>query len=256
MKNNFLSSIATIPLMVAGVVAGTNVANGATLGSRIDFYGFVFGSSNQFDYIDYSTSPLAPSPNVLGNFKVNDATGSFAPVLANPSQLGTIRDVHQGISSGLITQSGPLFDGSDDPSLYVSDFISLTIPNLVDFSFDLKTVDRTVAIDPNSPNPLNPFILSISSILTGTLTDFITNEVQEAVVTFDPNVPSGIPISLLTPDTFLGPIVYNASLEVVSKSVPEPDFNGSLVLLGGLGFSFILSKGKSYTKLNHVGDRS
>ncbi|WP_424100501.1 hypothetical protein [Moorena producens] len=254
MKNKFLSSIATIPLMVAGVVAGTNVANGATLGSRIDFSGFVFGSSNQFDYID--SSVLNSNPNVDGNFQVINATGSFAPALENPSQLGTIRDVHQGISSGLITQSGPLFDGSDDPSLYLSDFISLTIPNLVDFSFELETVDRTVAIDPNSSNPLDPFILSISSILTGTLTDFITNEVQEAVVTFAPNVPSGIPISVLTPDTFLGPIVYDASLEVVSKSVPEPDFKASLVLLGGLGFSFILSKRKSYTKLNHVGDRS
>lgn len=238
MKLKFLSTMATIPLIVTSVVTNSSMAKGATVGSRIDFSGYVFGSSNQFDYIDASN--LVPNPNVLGNFQVDNATGSFATALMNPSQLGAIRDVHEGISNGLITQSGPLFHGSNDPSLYVSDFLSLTIPNFVNFSFELHTVDRRVVLDPNSPNPLDPLILSISSDLTGTLTDFITNEVQAAVVHFAPNVPPGLPASLLTPDNFLGPIVYNASLQVVA--VPEPLSNTGLALLGGLGLSLILKK--------------
>jgi hypothetical protein len=238
MKTKLLSTIATIPLVVTSLVTNCNIAKGATVGSRIDFSGYVFGSSNQFDYID--SSNLVPNPNVLGNFQVNNATGSFAPALMNPSKLGAIRDVHEGISNGLITQSSPFFNGSNNPSLYVSDFLSLTIPNLVKFSFELQTVNRKVVLDPNSPDPLDPLILSISSDLTGVLTDFITNEVQAAVVHFAPNVPPGIPVSLLTPDNFLGPIVYNASLQVVA--VPEPLSNTGLALLGGLGLSLILKK--------------
>jgi hypothetical protein len=238
MKLKFLSAMATIPLVLTSVLTNSSIAKGATVGSLIDFSGYVFGSSNQFDYID--SSNLVPNPNVLGNFQVNNATGSFAPALMNPSQLGAIRDVHEGISNGLITQSSPLFNGSNNPSLYVSDFLSLTIPNLVKFSFELQTVNRKVVLDPNSPNPLDPLILSISSDLTGILTDFITNEVQAAVVHFAPNVPPGLPASLLTPDNFLGPIVYNASLQVVA--VPEPLSNTGLALLGGLGLSLILKK--------------
>jgi hypothetical protein len=241
MKTKLLSAIATIPLIVTSVAINSSIAKGATVGSRIDFSGYVFGSSNQFDYIDASN--LVSNPNVLGNFQVDNATGSFAPALTNPSQLGAIRDVHEGISNGLITQSGPLFHGSNDPSLYVSDFLSLTIPNFVNFSFELHTVDRRVVLDPNSPNPLDPSILSISSDLTGTLTDFITNEVQPAVVRFVPNVPPGLYASQLTPNNFLGPILYNSSLQVVS--VPEPSSNAGLALTGVLVLSLILKKRSS-----------
>jgi hypothetical protein len=237
MKTTLLSSLISI-----SVLATTGVANAATIGSQIQFSGFVFGSANQFDYID--SSVLLPSPNVLGNFIVTQASGSFAPALAHPLHLGKIRDVHEGISSGLITQSSPLFDGSNDPNLYVNDFISLSIPNLVDFSFNLETVKRVVEIDPNSPNPLDPLILKISSLLTGTLTDFITNEVQAAVGTFVPNIPpSVIPVSQLTPDSFLGPIAYQGSLRVVS--VPESSSNAGLALIAGVGFTFMLRKKQS-----------
>lgn len=229
MKATLFGSIATF-----GLIAGTSVASTATVGSRIDFLGYVFGSSNQLDYID--SSDLIPNPNALGNFQVLDATGSFAPALTNPLQLGKIRDISAGISSGVITQSGPLFNGSDDPNLYVSDFLSLTIPNLVDFSFELKTIDRVVLVDPNSPNPSDPFIRSISSTLTGTLTNFITDEIQAAEATFVPNVPSNIPISLLNPDTVLGPIAYEGSLKVTS--VPESNSGAILMLLGGFGVLF------------------
>ena len=195
--------------------------NKTTVGSRIDFSGSVFGSSNQFDYINFSST--TPNPNELGSFQVNDATKTFAPILANTSQLGLIRDIHEGISSGLITQSAPLFDGSDNPSLYVSDFLSLTIPNSVNFSFDVKTIDRTVRTDPNSPDPSNPTILDVSSIITGSITDFTTGEVQEAIVVFNPDIPSGVLVNQLTPDNFLGPISYNASLQVVDDTYAVSD---------------------------------
>ncbi|WP_293106071.1 hypothetical protein [Moorena sp. SIOASIH] len=242
MKNKLLSSMATIPLIVAGIVTGTNVANGATLGSRIEFSGYVFGSLNQMDYIDLSASPLAPSPNVLGNFQVNDATGSFAPALTNPSRLGTIRDFTEGNTSGIINQTGPVLDSSDHPAFYISDFIRLNVPGLVNFTFQLETVDRTVGIDPNSPNPADPLITGISGTLTGTLTDLITNEVQAAVGTFVPNFPAGITISQFTPDNFLGPASFNGSLEVVSAptSIPEPRTNAGLALFGFLGLGYMV----------------
>ncbi len=236
MKAKLFGSIATFSL-----VASTSVASAAEIGSRIDFSGYVFGTSNQLDYID--SSDLTPNPNALGNFQVLDATGSFAPALTNPSQLGEIRDFSAGISLGAITQSGPLFDGSDNPSLYLSDFLSLTIPNLVNFSFELQTLERTVLVDPNSPDPSDPLISSISSTLTGTLTDFITDENQAAVATFAPNVPPNVPISLLNPDTLLGPTVYEGSLQVIS--VPESTPGAVLVLLGGFCFGIISGKSKS-----------
>lgn len=239
MKTKIFSSIATIPLIMAGIVTNANVVSAATIGSRIDFSGFVFGSSNQLDYID--SSVLIPNPNVPGNFTINNATGSFAPALGKQ---GTILDVHEGYSLGLITQSGPLFNGSDNPNLYVNDFLSFNVPSLVNFSFQLKTVDRVVAIDPNSPNPLDPLILSFSSILRGTLIDSITNEVQTAVATFVPQIPpSVIPLSQLTPDNFLGPVVYHGSLRVVS--VPESNSNAGLALVVGIGFTFMLRKKQS-----------
>lgn len=188
--------------------------------SRLEFSGYVFGSSNQFDYVD---SSLIPSPNNVGNFKVNYATGAFTPALTNILQIGTIRDFHEGNSSGLITQSAPLFDGSDDPSLYVSDLIGLSIPNYADFSFELQTISRTVKTEPNPSNPENPFILDISSILTGTIINYTTGEVGEAIAFFNPNVPSGVSINQLTPDTFLGPISYDATLQVVDENYEVSD---------------------------------
>ncbi len=238
MKITIISSIATIPLILSGVVTNTNMASAATIGSSINFSGFVFGSSNQLDYIDSSNLPN-PNPNLPGDFTVTNATGSFA---AGLGQQGTILDVHEGNSSGLITQLGPLFNGFDDPNLYVADFLTLDVPGLVNFSFQLETVDRTVAIDPNSPDPLDPLILIFSSILTGTLTDLITNEVQYAVATFVPQIPpSVIPISQLTPDNFLGPVMYNGSLQVVP--VPESSSSAGLALVAGLGFTLIRRKG-------------
>ncbi|XHR82474.1 MAG: hypothetical protein ACFKPT_30785 [Gloeotrichia echinulata GP01] len=245
MKINILSSIATIC-----VIASTGVANAATLGSRIDFSGLAFGSRNQMDYIDPFTYPLAPSPNVLGKFQVNDATGSFAPALANSSQLGTIRDFTEGNTPGVITQIGPVFDTSDNPAFYVADFLSFNIPSLLNFSFQLEIVDRTVAIDPNSPNPFDPLITGISASFTGTLTDLITNEVQDAVGIFTPNFPSGIPLSQFTTDNFFGPAFFNGSLEVVSAPtpVPEPSTNASsLALLGFLSLTHLLKTQKLTT---------
>lgn len=58
MKIKILSLMATI-----GAIAfcgATGVANAATVGSRIEFSGYAFGSTNQMDYIDPFASPLTP----------------------------------------------------------------------------------------------------------------------------------------------------------------------------------------------------
>ena len=68
MKTRLLSSIATIPLVVIGMVTSPSIAKGATVGSRIDFSGYVFGSSNQLDYIDASN--LVPNPMFWEIFKL------------------------------------------------------------------------------------------------------------------------------------------------------------------------------------------
>lgn len=238
-----LNLLAKVPLFVAGVLTGTLSVSAATIGSSIDFSGYVFGSSNQFDYIDSANFPLVPNPNVDGSFQVINATGSFAPALTVPSSFGIIRDTHEGISSGLITRSGPLFNGTNNPNLFVPNFLRLTVSSSVDFSFQLETVLRVVEIDPNS-DPLDPSILKISSTLTGTLTDSVTNEVQAAVGTFLPNIPLGIKLSQLSPDNFLGPVLYDGSLQVVSEpiSVPEPSTSASLALFGLLMLGYGLKK--------------
>ncbi|MFM2380366.1 MAG: hypothetical protein RLZZ143_2948 [Cyanobacteriota bacterium] len=236
MKTKLLSAIATIPLVVTGMVTSPSIAKGATVGSRLDFSGNVFGSLNQMDYIDSTTSPLTASPNILGNFQVDNATGFFAPVLMNPSQLGAIRDFTEGNTSGIITQIGPVLNGSDNPVFYIPDFISLNNAGLVNFTFQLETVNRIITIDPNSPNPLDPLINGISANINGTLTDLITNEVHAAVGTFNPNFPAGISVSQFTTNNFLGPVTFNASLQIIS--VPEPNSNVSLAILGILGIGY------------------
>ncbi|MDZ8264211.1 hypothetical protein [Nostoc sp. ChiQUE01b] len=255
MKAKLLSPMATIPLIVAGVVTGTSIANAATVGSRIDFSGYVFASSNQFDYVESSGLSLSPNPNLDGSFQVLDASSSFAPALTFPSQFGIIHDIHEGIASGLITQSSPLFNGSDNPDFYVQNFLRLTTPGLVDFRFQLETVKRVAEIDPNS-DPLDPSILKISSSLTGTLTDLITNEVQAAVGSFVPNIPPGLKLSQLTPNDFLGPVLYNGSLQVVSKPtpqvVPEPTANAGLTLFGVFAVGYRLNKRKKLTQARKV----
>lgn len=227
MKVKILSSIATIPLALAGVVLNAAMANAATIGSRFDFSGSVFGSNNQFDFIDSST--LVPTPNKLGNFQVNSATGSFAPALESPSQLGEIRDIRKGFTTGLIDQAGPLFDGSNNPNLFVSDFLRINVPNSINFSFQLETVDRSAVLNPNSPDPLDPLVESFSSLITGTLTDLTTNEMQLAVGSLAPSIPANtIPISQF--NNFFGPVVYNGTLEVAS--VPEPNnFSAAFAVL-------------------------
>ena len=244
MTTKLLHSMATIPLIVAGVVTSTSFVNAATIGSTINFSGYVFGSSTQFDYVDSSTFPVISNPNVDGSFQVLDASGSFSPALTFPSQFGTIRDVHQGSSSGLIMQSGPLFNGSDNPNFYVPNFLSLTTSNSVNFTFQLETINRVAEIDPNS-DPLDPSILNISSRLTGTLTDLETNEVQTAVGSFIPNIPPGIKLSQFTPDNFLGPVPYNGSLQVV----PEPTTNAGLALFSVFCVGYAVSKRKKLKKL-------
>ena len=169
MTTKLLHSMATIPLIVASVATSTSLANAATIGSSIDFSGYVFGSLTQMDYVDPSV-PLLPSPNVDGSFQVFNATSSFASALTATLSIGTIRDFSQGISPGIIAQAGPVLNGSDNPDFYVPNFLNLTTSNSVNFTFQLETVERTVALDPNS-DPLDPSILSISAILTGTLTD-------------------------------------------------------------------------------------
>ncbi len=234
-------------MVTIGVIASTGVVNAAMVGSRIEFSGYAFGSTNQMDYIDPFAFPLAPSPNVLGKFEINDASGFFAPAL-NSSQLGNIRDFTEGNTSGIITQIGPVFDTSDNPDFYVADFLSLNIPSLVNFSFSLETVDRTVSIDPNSPNPLDPLITGISASFTGTLTDLITNEVQAAIGNFNPNFPSGVPLSQFTTDNFFGPAFFDGSLEIVSAPtptpIPESGTSTSLALLGFFGLGGLLNTKK------------
>lgn len=181
-------SITTIPIVVAGIMTGVSVTDAATVGSSIVFSGSVFGSLTQMDYIDPAIAPLAPSPNVEGSFQVLDATGSFSPALTVPASIGTIRDFSSGGFPGVITRAGPFLNGSDDPNFYIPNFLRLTVPGSVDFTFRLETVIRSVVIDPNS-DPLDPTISSISATLTGTVTDLITNEVQAAVGTFIPEIP-------------------------------------------------------------------
>ncbi|MBD2533635.1 hypothetical protein H6G97_30425 [Nostoc flagelliforme FACHB-838] len=248
MTAKLLSLMATIPLIVAGVVTGTSIANAATVGSRIDFSGYAFGSLTQMEYIDSSLLPLVSSPNVDGSFQVLDATGSFASALTDSRSIGTIRDFNAAGLPGIIAQAGPVLNGSDNPDFYVPNFLRLNVPGLVNFTFQLETANRTVTIDPNSPDPSDPFITSISASLTGTLTDLITNEVQAAVGTFVPHFPPGINLSQFTPNNFFGPASYDGSLQVVSKPtpqvVPEPTANAGLALFGVFAVGYKLNKRK------------
>lgn len=102
MKAKLLSSKARIPLIVAGVVTSTSLANAATIGSSINFSSYVFGSSTQFDYVDSSALPVTPNPNMDGIFQVLDASSSFTPALTFPSQFRTIRDLREGSTPGII----------------------------------------------------------------------------------------------------------------------------------------------------------
>lgn len=258
MAAKLLSSIATIPLIVGGIVTSTSIASAATIGSSINFSGYVFGSSTQLDYVDFSALPAIANPNVDGSFQVFNASGSFAPAFTFPSQFGTIRDIREGIIPGLITQSSPLFNGSDNPDLYVQDFLRLAT-GLVDFRFQLETLKRVAEIDPNS-DPSDPSILRISSTVTGTLTDLMTNEVQAAVGSFVPNIPPGIKLSQYTPDTLLGPVRYDGSLEVVSEgrpqAVPEPTTHAGSALFGVCCICYGLNKRKKLTQVKLLGSKS
>lgn len=244
MITKLFSALTTISLIIAGVVTRTSFVNAATIGSSINFSGYVFGSSEQLDYIDSSAFPVSPNPNMDGSFQVLNATGSFAAALTNPPQFGTIRDLREGSSPGIIMQASPLFNSSDNPDFYVPNFLQLNVPELVNFKFQLETVNRTVAIAPDS-NPYDPFILGISASLTGTLTDLETNEVQPAVGSIIPNIPPNTKLSQFTPNDFLGPATYTGSLQVV----PEPTTNAGLALFGVFFLSYAANKRKKLTQV-------
>jgi hypothetical protein len=260
MKPNLIDLKTTIPLVVVIVATSTSLANAATIGSSISFSGYAFGSSTQMDYVNSSTLPLTPSPNVNGSFKVVDASGSFTPALTFPPQSGTLRDFIEGNSpSGVIVQTGPVLNGSNNPIFYVPDFISVNVPGSVNFTFRLETANRTVAFDPNS-DPSDPMISKMSVTLTGTLTDLLNNEVQAAVGTFNPNIPPNVKLSQFTPTDFLGPGSFNGSLQVVSaptpQAVPEPTTNASGALFGVFAVGYAVNKRKKLTQVKLPGSKS
>lgn len=250
MNLKLLTPFVTAPLVVSSVVSSCGFTYAATIGSSIDFTGYAYGTSNQMDYIDPSVLPLEPSPNANGAFQVIDASGSFASALMFPSITGDIRDFAQGTSMGLITQNGPILDGSNISAFYLPDFLRLNVPGSVNFTFQLETGNRTVVLDPAS-DPADPVITGISATLTGTLTDLLNNEVQFATGTFTPSI-SGVRLSQFNQTEFLGPVPFNGSLQVVSKpsqAVPEPSSTAAFALLGAAVVGYTIKQRK---KLNQA----